>query len=155
MFLRILLDIEIGPQPLSCWRPHTGESFMNTALATEYVAHYRTVKQAEAQLQALKAQREAMERQLIAEFALAGIQSIRTELGIAYLSRNLYARLIGPAMSLIDTPLEYLAELKVNANSLSAAVREFPRDDNDMPILPEEVMDKLQVDEIFRIDVKA
>lgn len=129
---------------------------MDTNAVARYVRLKHDHADLEAQAKRVKTQLDELEPQLVQAFAQDGVQSVRTVGGLAYLHRQIWAKLtVTPEEFLCSAgELDYLVKLSVNQVSLSAAIRELPRDDNDMPILPEEVMDSIQVTEVFKINVR-
>lgn len=91
------------------------------------------------QLKKVNAKIKIAEEEAKTIFAQEGTQSIKTASGATcYLYSTLWASAPEPD-ALLETPFGYLVKDSVNGQSLSAAIRELPRDDDDMPILPEEV----------------
>jgi hypothetical protein len=128
----------------------------NTAseLATRYVDLALLYRDEQERMKKLKEELDAVEADVAATFAAEGIQNIRTSRGMAYLRRDLWASLTGQPTALCGTAFSWLVEPRVNAQSLSAAVRELPRDEADMPILPQEVKDAIKVSEVYRVGVR-
>lgn len=125
------------------------------SLATNYILLVKECREMDADLKNRKEQRDTLEQELLKAFAAEGVQSIKTNEGLAYMRRDLWASLVGSANSLADTPLDWLIKSHVNQQSLSSAVREYPRDElSDLPILPEEVKELIKVTEVFKIGVR-
>ena len=124
-------------------------------LATNYIIQVKNCREMDAELKKAKEQRDALEQELLAAFREEGVQSIKTTEGLAYLNRNIWASLTAPAENLYGTPLEWLIKPSVNQQSLSAVVRVYQRDDQDQPILPEEVKALINVTEVFKVGVRV
>lgn len=124
-------------------------------LATNYILAVKECREMDTELKKRKEDRDQLEALLLVAFREEGVQSIRTSEGLAYLRRDIWASLAAPAEQLRGTPLEYLIKDTVNQQSLSAVVREYQRDDQDQPILPEEVMALINVTEVFKVGVRS
>jgi len=124
-------------------------------LATNYILAVKECRELDAELKKRKEQRDTLEQELLAAFREEGVQSIRTSEGLAYLRRDIWASLAAPAEQLMGGPLEWLIKPSVNHQSLSAVVREYQRDDQDQPILPEEVKALINVTEVYKVGVRA
>jgi len=125
------------------------------SLATNYILAVKECRELDAEIKKRKEERDQMEAQLLQAFIQEGVQSIKTAEGMAYMRRDLWASLIGSPNTLVDTPLDWLIKPSVNQQSLSSAVREYPRDElSDLPILPEEVKELIKVVEVFKIRVR-
>lgn len=125
------------------------------SLATNYIYQVKLCRGLEAELKRVKESRDALEQELLERFRQEGVQSIRTAEGLACLRRDLWASLTESPETLIGTELAWLVKPHVNQQSLSAVVREYPRDENDLPILPEEVKDSIKVSEVFKVGVRT
>ena len=124
-------------------------------LATNYILAVKECREMDGELKRRKEARDQMEAQLLQAFIQEGVQSIKTAEGMAYMRRDLWASLVGSPNTLVDTPLDWLIKPSVNQQSLSSAVREYPRDElSDLPILPEEVKELIKVVEVFKIGVR-
>ena len=125
------------------------------SLATNYILAVKECRELDAEIKKRKEERDQMEAQLLQAFIQEGVQSIKTAEGMAYMRRDLWASLVGSPNTLVDTPLDWLIKPSVNQQSLSSAVREYPRDElSDLPILPEEVKELIKVVEVFKIGVR-
>ena len=125
------------------------------SLATNYILAVKECRELDAEIKKRKEERDQMEAQLLQAFIQEGVQSIKTAEGMAYMRRDLWASLVGSPNTLVDTPLDWLIKPSVNQQSLSSAVREYPRDElSDLPILPEEVKELIKVVEVFKIRVR-
>lgn len=127
---------------------------LNITLADYYILLVKECREMDAALKQRRAERDAKEQELLAVFREKGCQSIRTGEGLAYLNRTLWSSLTVPAEQLRGTCLEWLVKPSVNPQSLSAAVREWVREGDDFPTLPEEVKDLINVTEVFRVGVR-
>lgn len=125
-----------------------------SSLATQFIAAVRECGDMDAELREKKRERDALEQQLLEAFRNEGIQSIRTNDGLAYLRRDLWASLTKSPENLRGTSLEWLIKDSVNQQTLSATVRELPRDEEDLPILPEEVKELIKVTEVYKVGVR-
>ncbi|HEY5571813.1 MAG TPA: hypothetical protein VIK64_02260 [Anaerolineales bacterium] len=134
----------------------TGVEPMTTVgLATSYILAVKECRELDAELKRRKEARDALEQELLAAFRDEGVQSIRTSEGLAYLRRDIWASLSGTPDQLLGGPLEWLIKPSVNQQSLSAVVREYQRDDQDQPILPEEVKALVNVTEVYKVGVRS
>lgn len=123
-------------------------------IATQYILAVNECRATDAYLKKAKELRDILEQQLLEAFRVEGVQSIRTNEGMAYLRRDTWASLTAPADQLKGTSLEWLIKASVNQQSLSAAIREYPRDDQEQIILPEEVKALVNVTEVYKIGVR-
>ena len=115
-----------------------------------------TVKHLEQELKAMKAERAQQADKVRDIFERDGVQSIRTDSGLAFLERKIHA----------SSPVEFVQQLKnhpdtfeliqerMNQNTLGAWVRELPRDDDDMPIIPDDLKHCINVVEEFKVKVR-
>ena len=124
------------------------------ALATYYILLVKECRELDAALKKRKEERDGQELKLLDAFRAEGVQSIKTKEGLAYLRRDLWSSLTAPAEQLQGTCLEWLLKPSVNTQTLSATVREWERDADDLPILPEEVKDLIKVTEVFKVGVR-
>lgn len=126
-------------------------------IATNYILLVKECRELDAALKKAKELRDAKEQELLAAFREEGVQSIRTNEGLAYLNRNTWASLkYGSTPELLrGTPLEWLLKVSVNQQSLSAVIREYPRDDQEQVILPEEVKALVNVTEVYKVGVRS
>ena len=124
-------------------------------LATNYILRVKECRELEQQVKRAKENRDRLEQELLAAFREEGVQSIRTAEGLAYLRRDIWASLNGTPDQLLGGPLEWLIKPSVNQQSLSAVVREYQRDDQDQPIMPEEVKALVNVTEVYKVGVMA
>jgi len=127
------------------------------ALAAEYAELTWRKKKLEASLTVVKKQLKDAEKVFHARMVQDSVPLIRVtgEWGIAtcYAKCMVYASCPDPE-KLRGTPFEELIKETVNGNSLSAQVRELPRDKNMMPIMPEEVEPgAITVSEVFSVNV--
>ena len=111
------------------------------AKVRKFVQLHRHRKKLEAELERNKETAEKLEAELCEEFAAAGIQNISIDGATVFLARQIWAspaagqgEALARAMRTIG--MGDLVKETVNANQLSAFVRELPRDTDDMPILP-------------------
>lgn len=109
----------------------------------------------EADLVAVKAAIKIAEAEVLVIFAQEGTQSIKTTSGATcYLCDKIWASVSDPD-TLRGTPFAWLIKDSVSTQSLSAEIRELPRDEDDMPILPEEVPpDAIKVTKVFKVGVR-
>lgn len=124
-------------------------------IATNYILLVKECRELDAKLKKVKEVRDLLEQQLLEAFRGEGVQSIRTTEGLAYLRRDTWASLAAPADQLKGTPLEWLIKSSVNQQSLSAVIREYPRDDQEQIILPEEVKSLVNVTEVYKVGVRT
>lgn len=125
---------------------------------------YRELREAqgisEAEVKAFKEEATKLEAELVDMFTDAGMQNINLDGKTIYLHRSVYAqRLPGKTLedvkaALIAAGAGDLVTETVNANTLSAWVRELTEDD-DAPGLPDEVAAVLEPGERFGVRINA
>jgi hypothetical protein len=128
------------------------------------VRRYKALKEqqaiSEAEAKAMKDEAEIIEEQLIEQFSEAGVQNLNVDGKTVYLHRSIYAqRLPDKTAEDVIAALEAagagdLVKPTVNANTLSAYVRELTEDD-DAPGLPPAVAEVLAPGERFSVRVIA
>jgi hypothetical protein len=117
-------------------------------------------QQGEAEAKAFKEEADKLEAELIDAFAEAGVQNINVDGKTVYLHRSVYARRCeGVTADDVKAALRAagageLVTETVNANTLSAYVREFTEDD-DAPGLPEPLVGVLEPGERFGVRIIA
>jgi hypothetical protein len=125
---------------------------------------YRELKEAvaisEAEAKALKEEATLLEAELVEMFTDAGMQNINVDGKTIYLHRSVYAQRC-PGKTLDDVKAALIAAgagdlvtETVNANTLSAWVRELT-DDDDAPGLPDAVVGVLEPGERFGVRINA
>lgn len=110
----------------------------------------------EAELDNIKEEIRAVEQPLVEEFAENGLSSLNVNGYTAYLHNQLWAKVEDGRME--DFTVSELGELvkpTVNAQSLSAAIRELPKDNSGMPILPKNLIGVVKVSEIHSIRIRS
>lgn len=105
----------------------------------------------ESRLTELKEERRKLEEALVDEMAENGMQSLRADGCTVYVRREIWASCqdigaIGefPATALFVKP-------SVSGQTLSAYVRELPRDEEDNPIIPDPIRDAVKVSVVHKI----
>lgn len=135
------------------------------ATETRLRPYVELVKQKTAMEQKMKdtkARLAELEPQIVEDFQQAGTQSMNVDGYTVYLNRKMFA---GPmdgdresmcaALAGLDETWSFLVTPSVNANSLSARVRECESDETTgMPILPPELVGKIKVSEVFRVGAR-
>lgn len=133
------------------------------ALDIAKVRRYQALRSAqaasEAEAKAMKDEANALENELIDMFSDAGLQNLNVDGKTVYLHRSVFAqRLPGKTADDVKAALlEVAPELvttTVNAQTLSAWVRELTEDD-DAPGLPDPVLEVLEAGERFSVRVIA
>lgn len=128
------------------------------ARVNELIDLTRQKRELEARVKAINGHIADLEAELKEAFTAEGVQSIKGQGGTAYLNRQLYSALNKDIPDVVDrlkaTDWAWLVNENVNAQTLSAEVRGLERDDNDIPILPKEVKELVNVAEVFRIGVR-
>ena len=131
---------------------------MDTKKVARYIDLHAQKTAAEARVKALNKEIEALNDELVQDYSNEGIQNMVVNCRTAYLNRSIYSSLTGGESSLrvlADLPdWGWLVKETVNASQLSGAVRELSRDDNDLPILPENLKEHITVREVFQIRVR-
>ncbi len=114
----------------------------------------------EAEAKAIKEEADKLEAELIDAFAEAGVQNINVDGKTVYLHRSVYARRCeGVGLEDVKAALRAagagdLVTETVNANTLSAYVRELTEED-DAPGLPEPLIGVLEPGERFGVRIIA
>jgi hypothetical protein len=97
-------------------------------------------------------QMDALEDAIREDLIEAGISSINIDGAKVYINRQIWASPDGEgafeAMKGVEG-FDILVKPSVNTQSLSAVVRELPKDKDGMPILPAELVGKIKVREVF------
>ena len=139
---------------------------MNSERVARYVELAGIKKRQEEELDATKAEIAILEARLLEEFGEMGMQSMKTAGGATvFLYSQLWA---GAARTENDEPdwaragaaleaagLGEFVEPRFNVMTLSAWVREQPRDENDDPILPEGLKEALRVSRKVQVRVRG
>lgn len=128
---------------------------MNTGKVHEFVLLTREKRQLEAQLNSVKQSLEELEAELLDQMMDSGIQNMKTPFGTIYLHSQVWAsypknddgepQYQDANEALKEAGLGTFVNERFNSNTLSAWVRELPRDDMENPILPEQLKGKLDV----------
>lgn len=130
------------------------------AKVREYQRFRELQKAADAELKGYKELADELEAELIDAFAEAGVQNINVDGKTVYLHRSVYARRCeGVDAEAVKAALraagaEDLVTETVNANTLSAYVRELTEDD-DAPGLPEPLVGIVEPGERFGVRIIA
>lgn len=131
---------------------------MNTDKVAKYIQLDALKKSLESQVEDIKRQMSALNDELIAEFAEAGLQSLKVNGKTAYLRRDIYAALQSQDALKVISELDgwsWLIKEHIPHQTLSAHIRELERDpDTDMPILPPVLEGHVKVSEVFNIRVR-
>ena len=112
-----------------------------------------------AQLDTLNDERTQLESALLAAWGEEGMSSIRVDGATVSLRRDLWAGLVRNEQGSNADALSALKRARlgsfvnetVNTQTLSAWARELPRDNDDMPILPSSLRERINVSEKFSI----
>lgn len=132
---------------------------MQTDRLREYADLRTEIKELEAKVKELRKTAENIEGQLLNDFANEGVQRMTVDGKTLYLRREVWARRhtdvdsTDMAQALMGS--ERFADLvspSVNMQSLSARVREYVQEEED---LPPEVERVVRVDEVFRLGVRS
>lgn len=136
----------------------------DTGLPIKKLRRYKELREAqassEAEAKAIKDEANALEAELVDEFAEAGVQNINVDGKTIYLHRSVYAQRCAGVTAedvkaaLIAAGAGDLVTETVNANTLSAWVRELTEDD-DSPGLPEAVVGVLEPGERYAVRIIA
>lgn len=105
----------------------------------------------ESELDEVKAERARLQEQLIDQMAEKGLQSLNADGRTVYIRREIWAS-AQDVSELSEFPATAaFVKPSVNGQTLSAYVRELPRDDEDNPIVPEEIKDAVRVSVVHKI----
>lgn len=136
----------------------------DTGLPIKKLRRYKELREAqatsEAEAKAIKEEANALEAELVDEFAEAGVQNINVDGKTIYLHRSVFAQRCAGVTAedvkaaLIAAGASDLVTETVNANTLSAWVRELTEDD-DAPGLPEQVVGILEPGERYAVRIIA
>ena len=126
-----------------------------TELALEYALMEKDKAALELDIKRVKENMARVEKQLLNKFGNDGVKSIRTKEGLVYLHHGLWANCSDSA-GLRGTAWAWMVKGSVNANTLSATVRELPVDEETGdPILPEEVKEHVSISDKWSVRVRA
>ena len=136
------------------------ETANDIEVVRRYVALVRRRRELETALSDVKAQMVELKDAVLRYFQTHGVQHIKVDGCTVALRRSLYASAAnGDKAALMEALRQagedwaFLVRPTVHASQLSARVRECERDENDMPILPEILRDKIRVAEVFDVSV--
>jgi len=126
----------------------------------EYIVLAAAIKEAEQQVKDMKAAKTELETILLDDFTKTGTQRITRMGKTVHMHRSvLTSTLAGKQAELCQTMKDMgngaLVKESVNYQSLGAWSRELPMDDDDLPILPPELVGIINVFEKFTLRVKA
>lgn len=134
------------------------------SLPIRKLRRYKELREAqatsEAEAKAIKEEANKLEAELVDEFAEAGVQNINVDGKTIYLHRSVFAQRCAGVTAedvkaaLIAAGASDLVTETVNANTLSAWVRELTEDD-DAPGLPEQVVGILEPGERYAVRIIA
>lgn len=138
---------------------------MNFDKVREFVAVRDEMDALESQLEKLKAKKAPLVDELLEMFAEEGVQNIKLEDGrTIYLYSQLRAggwkdesgavHTEVTAQALTEAGFDDLVSVTVNSNTLSAWVREQPRDELNRPILPDGLGDKMTIYTLYDVRVR-
>lgn len=139
---------------------------MNLEMLKEYAEAKVKIRELESEAEFLKTRCSEMLESLLEQFSQDGVQSVKLDgIGTVYLRSQLWA---GDAIdeetgkpnheatiwALAEYPeTSVFVRPAYNTNTLSAWIRELPRDELGTPILPEQLKGKVRVTEKFDIRV--
>lgn len=130
-------------------------------LIKPYVVFDKKKKRLKLELAKITKAMTDMEPAIADAFTEQGIQSINVDGACVHLKRSLFAgakdgkdKLIEVLKQMEDETWSFLVGDDINANKLSARVRECECDENDLPIIPDELKKVLSVAEVFKIGVR-
>ena len=136
------------------------------ALATKtllkpYVALHKLRTDLETKLADVKTRMKDLEPALTDSFTGEGLQSVNCNGYTVYLHRQLWAghagdkdALMAELKAMTDESWSFLVKDNINSNSFSARVRELERNEDDMPILPDNLKSLIKVSEVFKIGMR-
>lgn len=115
----------------------------------------------EIRLKEIKAVLDDLSVDLVDDFTDAGIQNVSTAGGnTAYLKREIWAKKLTDDNALHDglrnreSPWASLIHEKINSQTLSAAVRDCERDDDDNPIIPDHAAGLIGFSDKYRVKIR-
>lgn len=130
-------------------------------LLDQYIEHLQDKERLSAELDDAKAALADVESQLLSQFEQDGVQSVKHKAsGRTVFTRRDLRSGLGDDKDAAIFALEefedakFLVKPNVNAQQLSAWVRELPRDNEDMPIVPDAIKEAIKVHEIFKISAR-
>lgn len=139
---------------------------VDTDMVHEYVQLKLRIREQQAQLERMTEDANALEQELLEQFMQNGVQNIKTDQGTAFLRGQIWASYpeseggIGTRTYSETNAALRMAGLagfvleRFHPQTMSAWVRELPRDELDNPILPPELEGKLNVTTKFGINVR-
>ncbi len=133
---------------------------MSIERVDEYILLAKRKQELEAELREVKGKLEKTETRLTDYFAEKGLKNLRTENGMAYLSREIFAGLTpeedggheAAHAALRQHGLGYMVKDGVNANTLRAYVREREEAGEE---LPRDLLPHIRITEVFRVRVRS
>lgn len=139
------------------------------AQMARYASFVKQKRELDTQLKLIQATLDALEEPLLEQMAENGMQSMRVAGMTLYILPQLWAgavmrevtlpdgtiAVVGNKQETCDALIEVgqaqFVEPSFNVQTVSAWVREFPKDDTGMPILPPEVAGHINVRQVFRL----
>ena len=133
---------------------------MNVKDVDRYIRNTLKKRRLEQELKRLKDELEKEEARLTDYFTTEAVQNIKTEHGLAYLDRSVFASLAPEPdgehkrahAALRRAGLGYMVKNKVNPQTLSAYVREQESLEQE---LPKTLLRHINVAEVFRVRVRS
>ena len=133
---------------------------MSIERVDEYILLAKRKQELEAELREVKGKLEKTETRLTDYFAEKGLKNVRTENGMAYLSREIFAGLAPEEnggheeahAALRQHGLGYMVKDGVNANTLRAYVREREEAGEE---IPRDLLPHIKITEVFRVRVRS
>lgn len=125
----------------------------------KYVGLMREAKRLNDEAEAAKADASELEAVLREEFAAAGMQNMTVDGAVVFLHRQLWANAESGKMPDLCKALKArgdgaLVKEAVNTQTLSAYAREFERNADDLPIIPEGLEGLIRCDDRITVRVK-
>lgn len=138
-----------------------------------YAEHIIRKRELEAELRLIEATLETLEEPLLERMATNGMQSMRVKGITLYILPQIWAGAVMREVTLGDGTTAMVGnkqetcdaliaigqaqfvEPNFNVQTVSAYVREFPRDDKGMPILPPELAGHIRVTQKFKLGARA
>lgn len=125
---------------------------MDVITAARRVVHLDNRKaELEAELEEVKRERGQLQELLIDQMAEQGLQSLKADGRTIYVRREIWAS-AQDIKALEEFPATAgFVKPSVNGNTLSAYVRELPRDEWDTPLVPDQIKDAVRVSIVNKI----
>lgn len=126
-----------------------------------FVAHTKQKRTLKTEIEEHDAVLSRCEPIILKHFQTQGVQSVNISGMTVHMIRRLSAGAVPGQKETLCRSLEgnedtkFLVAKSFNHQTLSSWMRELPRDESDMPIVPKRLVGKLKVSEVFKVGAKA